>query len=162
MNSGLRPHSTTSSSTPNTRAPWMAGSSRAVRRIAALAAVVALLTSPVTRVAWAGPPFVQFSDPNPSPGNRFGATVLPLSTGNVVITAPLDDAGGPDAGAVYLFNGATGALISTLKGSTADDNVGGGGVVALSNGNFVVVSPGWDNGVAVDAGAVTWGTVSLA
>src|SRR5262249_26317451 len=32
------------------------------------------------------------------------------------------------------------------------------GVVALSNGNYVVNSPNWDNGAASDAGAVTWGS----
>lgn len=72
--------------------------------------------------------FSEFVDPNPNPGNLFGLTVLPLSTGNVVVTSPYDDAGGTDAGAVYLFNGATGALISTLTGSSAADNLGNGGV----------------------------------
>ena len=62
--------------------------------------------------------FPEFVDPNPNPGNQFGNTVLPLSTGNVVITSPFDDAGGTDAGAAYLFNGATGALISTVTGSS--------------------------------------------
>ena len=44
--------------------------------------------------------FSEFVDPHPTPGNQFGHTVLPLSTGNVVITSPFDDAGGADAGAV--------------------------------------------------------------
>lgn len=101
--------------------------------------------------------FAQFVDPHPAPGNGFGATVVPLSTGNVVITAPLDDAGATDAGAVYLFNGATGALISTLTGSTFKDHIGDGGVTALANGNFVVLSLSWDLGVVEDSGAVTFG-----
>ncbi|MFO0880918.1 MAG: hypothetical protein U0840_26635 [Gemmataceae bacterium] len=102
--------------------------------------------------------FAQFLDPNPAPGNNFGATVVPLSTGNVVITSPGDDFGGTNAGAVYLFNGATGALISTLRGSTAGDQIGSFGVTALSNGNYVVRSLSWDNGAATNAGAVTWGS----
>jgi hypothetical protein len=111
--------------------------------------------------------FPEFVDPNPNPGNQFGATIVPLSSGNVVVTSPFDDAGGTDAGAVYLFNGATGALISTLRGSSASDQIGesiGGNsngaqnVLALSNGNFVVRSSSWDNGSAVNAGAVTWGS----
>ncbi|MFO1007262.1 MAG: cadherin domain-containing protein [Planctomycetaceae bacterium] len=108
--------------------------------------------------------FSEFVDPNPAAGNGFGTHVVPLSTGNVVITSPYDDAGGTDAGAVYLFNGATGALISTLIGSHANDNVGYGGVTALTNGNYVVSSYAWDNGAATDAGAVTWGsgTVGIA
>ncbi|MBL9160907.1 MAG: SUMF1/EgtB/PvdO family nonheme iron enzyme [Verrucomicrobiales bacterium] len=108
--------------------------------------------------AQAAPPFPEFVDPNPNPGNQFGAQVVPLSTGNVVITSPFDDAGGTDAGAVYLFNGATGALISTLRGSQANDNVGRWGVTALSNGNYVVSSPYWNNGSVFYAGAVTWGS----
>ncbi|MGE3808566.1 MAG: hypothetical protein AB7K24_28200, partial [Gemmataceae bacterium] len=106
-------------------------------------------------------PQFQFIDPHPNAVGTFGATVLTLSTGNVVITDPTDDAGGTNAGAVYLFNGLTGELISTLTGSTAGDMVGGttsgGSVVALASGNFLVVSPFWDNAGATNAGAVTFG-----
>jgi hypothetical protein len=123
-------------------------------------ALLAILSVMVLCPAWghAAAPFPEFIDPNPNPGNQFGSTVVALSTGNVVITSPYDDAGGTDAGAVYLFNGANGALISTLKGSQANDNVGNYGVTALSNGNYVVSSPSWDNDSVVDAGAVTWGS----
>src|SRR5262245_14208370 len=41
-------------------------------------------------------PFPEFVDPHPEVGNQFGATIVPLSTGNVVITSCLDDAGGID------------------------------------------------------------------
>jgi uncharacterized protein DUF5650/dockerin type I repeat protein len=102
--------------------------------------------------------FGEFVDPHPAPGNQFGASVVPLATGDVVITSPYDDAGGTDAGAVYLFNGRTGALISTLTGSHADDHVGIGGVTALTNGNFVVASPDWDGDTTQDVGAATWGS----
>ena len=99
--------------------------------------------------------FLEFVDSHPGVYNSFGATVVALSTGNVVVTSPSDAAGGSYAGAVYLFNGSTGALISTLRGSTASDGVGSGGVIALSNGNFVVLSPYWGTD---DVGAVTWGS----
>src|SRR5437660_300435 len=69
-------------------------------------------------------PFAEFLDPDATLGDGFGTYVVPLSTGNVVITAPFDDAGGKDTGAVYLFNGATGALISTLLGAQANENLG--------------------------------------
>ncbi len=105
----------------------------------------------------AAPPFPEFIDPNPSPGNQFGHIVQPLSTGNVVVTSPFDDAGGTDAGAVYLFNGSTGELISTLTGSHSNDNIGQQGVRALPNGNFLIISRNWDNGTTPDAGALTWG-----
>src|SRR5208337_2700027 len=44
--------------------------------------------------------------------------------------------------------------------STANDSVGSGvvGVTALSNGNYVVSSPNWNNGAAAYAGAATWGS----
>jgi hypothetical protein len=44
-----------------------------------------------------------------------------------------------------------------LVGSASNDNIGSGGVVALSNGNYVVRSRLWNNGGTSDAGAVTWG-----
>ncbi len=106
--------------------------------------------------------FPQFDlvDPNPNPaeGGTFGSESVILSTGNIVVTDPFDNAGGVNAGAVYLFNGTTGALISTLTGSHTNDFVGNLGVTALTNGNFVVTSYMWDNGSVVDAGAVTWGS----
>jgi hypothetical protein len=54
---------------------------------------------------------------------------------------------------------------NSLVGVADRDQVSGGGVVALANGNYVVVSPDVDvNGAvdagAVDAGAVTWGSGS--
>lgn len=100
---------------------------------------------------------VTFIDPNPAPGNQFGHSVVALSTGNVVITSPFDDAGGVDAGAVYLFNGSTGALISTLRGSTDFDLVGRTEVIPLANGNFVVSSNSWHKSPLEPVGAVTFG-----
>ena len=43
-----------------------------------------------------------------------------------------------DAGAVYLYDGRTGALVSALTGSRADDQAGYVGVAALTNGSDVV------------------------
>ncbi|MEO5916073.1 MAG: Ig-like domain-containing protein [Luteolibacter sp.] len=81
---------------------------------------------------------------------------MPLSNGNVVITAPGDDSGANNAGAVYLFNGANGALISALTGSHTNDHVGSRGVVALPDGNFVILSPDWGDGSGIRVGAATW------
>ncbi len=107
------------------------------------------------RIAPAG--LTSFTDPHPSAGDGFGSTVVVLKTGNVVITAPQDDTGGTDAGAVYLFNGVTGALISELHGSHTGDQVGGYGVTALSNGNYVVSSESW----SLDAGHTAVGAVTF-
>lgn len=100
---------------------------------------------------------VEFLDPNPSADNGFGTHIVPLSTGSVVVTAPRDDAGGTNAGAVYLFNGATGELISTLTGSSPSDQVGANGVIKLPGGNFLIPVPLWDNENVVNAGAVVFG-----
>jgi muramidase (phage lysozyme) len=100
----------------------------------------------------------------PTGSGQFGYSVTILSNGNYVIADPyFDDGAITDAGAVYLYNGNTHALISTLKGSTANNNVGLNGVTALNNGNFVVNSSNWDNGPVTDVGAVTWcnGTTGL-
>ncbi len=100
---------------------------------------------------------VNFIDPNPATGNQFGHSVVALTNGNVVVTSPFDDAGGFNAGAVYLFNGSTGALISTLRGSTDFDLIGREGVIPLSNGNFLVSSSSWHNSNGHLVGAVTFG-----
>ena len=93
----------------------------------------------------------------PVGSGQFGATVTALPNGNFVVADTLYDEGGAnDIGAVYLYDGTTLAIISTLKGSTLNDNVGSGGITVLTNGNFVVRSQNWDNGLAADAGAVTW------
>jgi hypothetical protein len=107
-----------------------------------------------TQIDIAAPPY----------SGAFGTPVTVLPNGNIVVTDPEYDAGPiVDVGAVYLYDGATGALISTLTGGTAGDQVGScrlgyGGVIVLSNGNYVVRSPPWDNGATADAGAVTWGS----
>ncbi|MBI1325712.1 hypothetical protein GC170_21315 [bacterium] len=103
-----------------------------------------------------GVPMFELVNPTPNANDNFGASIVPLSTGNVVVTDPGDDAVATNAGAVYLYEGATGVLISTLTGSRANDGVGGGGVTALTNGNFVVRSTNCDNGTVDNAGAVTW------
>lgn len=93
----------------------------------------------------------------PSGSGWFGSSVIALPNGNFVVTDPkFDSATAVDVGAVYLYNGATRALISTLTGSTANDQVGLGGVRLLSNGNYVVISYYWNNGAVSQAGAVTW------
>lgn len=103
----------------------------------------------------AGHPALELVDPAPGAGNGFGIPVV-LTNGNIAVDDRLDDVGGADAGAVYLYDGLTGALISTLHGTTANDRVGS--VTPLTNGNYVVASLNWDNpsGPAVDAGAATF------
>lgn len=98
----------------------------------------------------------QFTINGPTGSGEFGRGVAVLPNGNIVVSDPRFDAPGPVAnvGAVYLYR-PNGTLISSLRGSTAGDSIGSRGVFVLANGNFVVVSPLWDRGSVVDAGAVT-------
>src|SRR5262249_52782059 len=98
-------------------------------------------------------PQFDFVDPHPTTGAFFGASVTVLSTGNVVVANAWDNVGGTKAGATYLYDGLTGALLSSLVGSNANDQVGSG-VTALSNGNYVVKSENWNG----NRGAATWGS----
>jgi hypothetical protein len=95
-------------------------------------------------------------------GDGVGAGVTALTNGNYVVRSPHWHNGAvEDAGAVTWGNGSNGTVgavsaANSLVGSTTDDGVGRY-IVALSNGNYLVVNPYWDNGAAWDAGAVTWG-----
>ena len=92
----------------------------------------------------------------PVGSGSFGSKILVLANGNFVVADPTyDSVSQPDVGAVYLYDGFTNQLISTLRGSSANDMIGENGVTAVGTSNFVVRSSHWD-GAAVDTGAVTW------
>jgi Repeat of unknown function (DUF5650) len=64
-------------------------------------------------------------------------------------------------GAVTYANGSSGlsgyvGAGNSLVGVQSGDRIGNGGIVVLSNGNYVVVSPDWYNASVMWAGAVTW------
>jgi hypothetical protein len=112
--------------------------------------------------------FPQFDliDPHSTAGGNFGSSVSVVGEGNVVVANPNDNFGGSSAGAVYLFDGLTGALLSSLVGSHPSDEVGGtryssiysniAGITSLNNGNYVFQSPSWND----NRGAVTWGNAT--
>lgn len=94
------------------------------------------------------------------PGSvNFGYWVVVLPNGNFVVVDPSynDQGGAEKVGAVHLFDGASKTLLTTLKGSVANSQVGSAGVVVVGTSNFVVRSPLWDaNDATADAGAATW------
>ena len=98
----------------------------------------------------------QFDINGPAGSGTFGDEVVALPNGNFVVIDPgySIPGGATNVGAVYLY-GPTGNLISTLTGSTTDDQIGGA-ITILTNGNFVVRSTFWNNGTVNRAGAVTW------
>jgi hypothetical protein len=97
----------------------------------------------------------------PEGSGAFGTSVVPLPTGNLVVTDPaFSSNSATNVGAVYLYDGRTGALINRLTGGTSDDRVGSGnpgfpGIFVLTGGDFVVSSPYWHNGNGTAVGAVT-------
>ncbi|MCU1388725.1 MAG: hypothetical protein JWL72_2063 [Ilumatobacteraceae bacterium] len=98
----------------------------------------------------------------PARSQYFGSSVLVLTNGNYAVSDPgWDSPSKADVGAVYLYNGMTNALISTLTGSSTGDAVGSS-LVEVGNSNFVVISSNWTS-IAAAAGAVTWvsGTTGL-
>jgi hypothetical protein len=96
-----------------------------------------------------------------TPGDQVGIAVTALSNGKYVAASPGWHNGGTVfAGAVTLCDGsapATGVVTAanSLVGTQSNDLVGSS-VTALTNGNFVVASPFWNNGAIVQAGAATW------
>ena len=135
---------------------------------ASLGAGGALLLDPanIIIVNTAGPAAFALQDPNAFAGKGFGGNLTVLGTtagntftpsGKVVVAASNDNLGGTSAGAAYLFDTNTGALVSALTGKV-NDQVGGGRVTALTNGSYVVGSQLWNNGAATRAGAATWGS----
>ncbi len=98
-----------------------------------------------------------------STGDQIGSLgITVLSNGHFVVSSPdWDNVGVFDAGAATWRNGWSGSdtVVSTnnsLVGSSASNRVSGSGVVALSNGNYVIDSPEWDNIGVINAGAATW------
>lgn len=98
-----------------------------------------------------------FIDPNPTAGGNFGSWLdtSTLFNGNLLVRVPDATVGSfANAGAAYLFNGTTRALIGAVTGGKANDRVGSNGTFFLNNGNYVIRSEDWNEG----AGALTFGT----
>lgn len=95
-------------------------------------------------------------DPDPEPMGStgdFGADAFVMD-GKLVITDPLNDVGGEDAGAIYVFDPVTGSLLGSLKGSHEGDRIG----ESYQNSpldyynQLLFRAPGWDGA----KGAITF------
>lgn len=90
------------------------------------------------------------------------SNVTVLADGDYVVSSgDWDNGAVANAGAVVFANGSTGingpvTPANSLHGTTANDRVGNRRILALSNGNYVVGSPDWDNGATVNVGASTF------
>jgi hypothetical protein len=90
--------------------------------------------------------------------------VWALRNGSYVVASPnWANGAAARAGAATLGSGTTGKVgvvsaANSLVGTQTDDQVGTAGLLVLTNGNYVVLSPNWANGAAANAGAATWGS----
>jgi cysteine-rich repeat protein len=90
-------------------------------------------------------------NPDHGAGDQFGQAVA-VSADYLVVGAPLDDPGGVEnAGSVYVFDLATGALLRTLTSPDPDENDGFGWAVAVIGDRIAVGEPG-DDGLDNGAG----------
>ena len=96
----------------------------------------------------------QLLDPTPGSNDFFGAQVVILDNGNIVVTDPGDSSIADENGGVHLYNPATRALISSIYGDQAGDQLGLHGITALPNSNYVICSQVDDNGSIQNAGSV--------
>lgn len=80
----------------------------------------------------------RFLDPHPATGNAFGSAIVAVGT-DVAISAPGDDAAGIGAGAAYLFDGQTGAVLRAFLNPSPFQTAGQFGAALAAIGNNVVV-----------------------
>ena len=97
-----------------------------------------------------------FLNPNPAapPFSRdlFGGAMAGFGD-DVLVSAPFEDSAAQDAGAVYLFDGATGQLLQTFVSPTPD--VGDAfGVAIATVGNNIAIAAAFDATASENGGAV--------
>ncbi|MBM4034087.1 MAG: PEP-CTERM sorting domain-containing protein [Planctomycetes bacterium] len=100
-----------------------------------------------------------FTNPTPAANDRFGWSVAGVGS-NVLVGAPFDDTGAPDAGAAYLFDGGTGALLRTFPNPTPAAGDWFGWSVAGVGSNVLVGAP-YDDAGAGGAHLFNGGTGAL-
>ncbi|WP_426192097.1 YDG domain-containing protein, partial [Massilia sp. DWR3-1-1] len=99
-------------------------------------------------------------------GDKVGLSVILLSNGNyLVVSYNWSNGTLGNAGAVTWGSANTGvkedvSATNSLVGSTSGDQVGSGGILSLTNGNYVVASHSWSNAGIRYVGASTWGNGS--
>jgi hypothetical protein len=98
-----------------------------------------------------------FLNPNPDPGapfsrDFFGDSVTGFGD-DVLVSAPREDLAAEDAGAVYLFDGATGQLLRTFVSPTPDvGDVFGSAITTV--GNNIAIAAAFDATASENGGAV--------
>ncbi len=96
---------------------------------------------------------IELVDTTPLAFSGFGTKVVKLTGGQLVVHE-FQNPNFPNAGTIRVYDSLTGNLINTIEGNQADDRLGSEGILALPNGNFLIVSSLDDVGGVVDAGSV--------
>ena len=80
------------------------------------------------------------------------------SLNRILVTSETDSTVATSAGSIKVFNATTGALVSSLTGSSANDKVGVGALTDLGAGKYTFTNSWWGSaGTLTNAkGAVTW------
>ncbi len=92
-----------------------------------------------------------FNNPTPASGDAFGTSVSVLGE-KVLIGAYRENIGATVAGAAYLFDATTGALLQTLSSPTPENYDNFGNLLSISDDNILISAIGDDTG-ATDAGS---------
>jgi FG-GAP repeat len=95
-------------------------------------------------------PIATFTSPHARAGDFFGSA-LATSGSWVFVGAPFDDSAGPDAGAVYMFDANTGALLRMFSDPAVNVDGRFGSAVAVRGDRLLVGAPFADT-TAQDAG----------
>jgi hypothetical protein len=93
-----------------------------------------------------------FANPTPAANDWFGSSVAAVGNDCVLIGAPGDDTGAPNAGVAYLFS-TNGTLLRTFTNPTPAANDYFGSVAAVG-GDRVLIGARGDDTAATNAGAV--------
>ena len=98
-------------------------------------------------------PLLAFDNPTPNPGDEFGFAVLALGQ-KIVIGAPFDSTAGNQTGAVYVFDGVTGALLRTIVNPDATGSKHFGWSLGAVDTNTILVGAPKDNTGLTGGGVV--------
>ena len=99
-------------------------------------------------------PIRTFQNPTPNPGDEFGFTVAGVGQ-KVLIGAPYDGTAGPQAGAVYVFDAVTGALLRTFLNPDGDGNKHFGWAIAPLDANTALIGAPLDE-TGLNGGGVVY------
>lgn len=101
-----------------------------------------------------GAPVLTLQSPSPHPNDHFGESVANIGNNMIAVGAPDDSTFASGAGAVYIFNETTGALLHTLHTPVAQIESRFGASLAVTTNGLLIVGTELDNTSRTWGGAV--------